>query len=182
MKIYTKKGDTGETSLFGGSRISKHDIRIDAYGSVDELNSHIGLIRDLLNEAEIKDSLKTIQSFLFVIGASLATDPTKKNIKTPSLEDSEIEYLELLIDKYEDTLPEMKSFILPGGTTTSSQCHIARTICRRAERATTHLSSISTINPIVISYLNRLSDYLFVLARKVCLEEGGEEIPWIPKK
>lgn len=182
MKIYTKKGDTGETSLFGGSRISKHDIRIEAYGTVDELNSHIGLIRDILNDYEIKKSLKKIQSFLFVIGASLATDPIKKNIKTPNLEKSEIEYLELLIDKYENKLPEMKSFILPGGTTTSSQCHIARTICRRAERATTHLSSTSTINPIAMSYLNRLSDYLFVLARKVCLEEGGEEIPWLPKK
>ena len=182
MKIYTKKGDTGETSLFGGSRISKHDIRIEAYGSVDEVNSHIGLIRDLLNNKELKDSLKRIQSFLFVIGASLATDPTKKNMKTPNLEKSEIEYLELLIDKYETELPEMKSFILPGGTINSSQCHIARTICRRAERAATNLSSVSTINPIALSYLNRLSDYLFVLARKVCLEEGGEEIPWLPKK
>ena len=182
MKIYTKKGDSGKTSLFGGKRVDKHDIQIEAYGTVDELNSHIGLLHSLLNHPETKETLNRIQAFLFVIGSTLATDPGKKNLTLPPLETEEVVFLENQIDKCENTLPEMKSFILPGGTANASHCQIARTICRRAERATTKFAAISDLNPMAITYLNRLSDYLFVLARKTCIEEGGKEIPWIAKK
>jgi cob(I)alamin adenosyltransferase len=182
MKIYTKKGDRGETSLFGGKRVVKHDIQIEAYGTVDELNSHIGLLRSLIKNKEAITALKRVQAYLFVIGSTLAADADKKNLKLPALNSEEATFLETQIDKCESNLPAMTSFILPGGTTNASHCHIARTICRRAERATTKFAASSDLEPIVLTYLNRLSDYLFILARQTCIEERGEETPWLPKK
>ena len=182
MKIYTKKGDRGETSLFGGKRVAKHDIQIEAYGTVDELNSHIGLLHSLIENKETRAALKRVQAYLFVIGSTLAADADKKNLKVPALNSEEAAFLETQIDKCVSNLPAMKSFILPGGTTNASHCHIARTICRRAERATAKFAASSDLEPIVLAYLNRLSDYLFILARQTCIEEGGKETPWLPKK
>ncbi len=182
MKIYTKKGDTGQTSLLGGTRVSKSHIRIEAYGTVDELNSHIGLIRDSQNDDDINTSLINIQNCLFTVGSILASDPNKAKAKIPDLVESDVEYLEIEIDKMNETLPDLKNFILPGGNIVSSYCHIARTACRRAERITIGLSETSDVNPITIVYLNRLSDYFFVLSRKVLADLGGKEIPWTPRQ
>src|SRR5260221_136296 len=165
MKIYTKKGDTGTTQLIGGTRVAKHHIRIEAYGTVDELNSFIGLVRDQQIATHYKDILGDIQDRLFTIGASLASDPEKSNMKIPDLKEDDVGMLEKEIDTMNDSLPELKSFILPGGHTTVSFCHLARCVCRRAERAATLLSETDFVEPMVIKYLNRLSDYLFVLAR-----------------
>lgn len=182
MKIYTKTGDKGETSLFGGKRIPKYDLRIQAYGTSDELNSFIGLIKDQEIEKSYKNLLLKIQNNIFTIGATLAADPEKPKLKKPDLTESDIEELELEIDRMNESLPEMTHFILPGGHTTVSYCHIARCVCRRCERLTIELSTVSNIDPLVIQYLNRLSDYLFVLGRKVSQDLEVEEIRWIPKK
>ena len=181
MKIYTKKGDAGQTSLLGGTRVSKSHIRIEAYGTVDELNSHIGLIRDSQKDNRINDSLINVQNCLFTVGSILASDPDKAKAKIPDLAETDVEYLEKEIDRMNETLPELKNFILPGGNIVSSYCHIARTACRRAERITISLSEVSEVDPITIVYLNRLSDYLFILSRKVLADLGGTEIPWTPK-
>jgi cob(I)alamin adenosyltransferase len=178
MKIYTKTGDKGQTSLIGGTRVPKHHMRIEAYGTVDELNSYIGLIRDQPMDEHSKKMLIEIQDRLFTIGSILASDPEKSKAKIPDLNEADITLLENEMDKMNETLPEMRSFVLPGGHTTVSYCHIARCVCRRAERLTIHLSENSAVLDIVIKYLNRLSDYLFVLSRKFTQDLNAEEIPW----
>jgi cob(I)alamin adenosyltransferase len=178
MKIYTKTGDKGQTSLIGGTRVPKHNMRIEAYGTVDELNSYIGLIRDQPMDEHSKKILIEIQDRLFTIGSILASDPEKSKMKIPDLLEEDITLLENEIDKMNETLPEMRSFVLPGGHTTVSFCHIARCVCRRAERLTIHLSENSAVPDLVIKYLNRLSDYIFVLSRKFTQDLKAQEIPW----
>ncbi len=189
MKIYTKTGDTGTTALFGGTRVPKDHIRIESYGTVDELNSHIGLIRDQEIETHHKEILIEIQDRLFTIGAILATPPekeVKKNgelrLKKLGIIDSDIELLEKEMDAMEDALPPMTHFILPGGHTTVSYCHIARCVCRRAERLAVHLDHNEPVAENAIKYLNRLSDYLFVLARKLSQDLNAVEVKWVPRK
>lgn len=181
MKIYTKTGDKGQTSLIGGTRVPKHHLRIEAYGTVDELNSWIGLIRDQDISSDPKSCLKEIQDRLFTIGSSLASDPEKSRMKIPDLKEEDVSHLENEIDKMNGELPELKSFILPGGNSTVSYCHIARCVCRRAERLATHLARESFVAELVIIYLNRLSDYLFVLARFVGKRLNAPEIQWKPR-
>jgi cob(I)alamin adenosyltransferase len=189
MKIYTKTGDKGTTALFGGTRVPKHHIRIDSYGTVDELNSHIGLIRDQnINELH-KKVLIRIQDRLFTVGAILATDPEKATLKNgkerlniPKITSEDIELLEKEMDRMNETLPQMTHFVLPGGHTTVSYCHIARCVCRRAERLATALYELDPFLPETLQYLNRLSDYLFVLARKLSHDLQAEEVKWIPEK
>jgi cob(I)alamin adenosyltransferase len=178
MKIYTKTGDKGQTSLIGGTRVPKHNMRIEAYGTVDELNSYIGLIRDQPMDEHSKKMLIEIQDRLFTIGSMLASDPEKSKMKIPDLLEEDITLLENEMDKMNETLPEMRSFVLPGGHTTVSFCHIARCVCRRAERLTIHLSENSAVPDLVIKYLNRLSDYIFVLSRKFTQDLKAQEIPW----
>lgn len=189
MKVYTKTGDTGTTALFGGTRVPKHHIRIESYGTVDELNSHIGLIRDQDINFVYKNNLAEIQNKLFTVGAILATPPDKEVLKNgkerlniPKISEKEIEFLELAIDFMEQSLPQMTHFVLPGGHTTVSYCHIARCVCRRAERLAVHLNEIEPIDFYVLKYLNRLSDYLFVLARKLSQDLNANEVQWIPEK
>ena len=189
MKIYTKTGDLGTTALFGGTRVPKDHIRIESYGTVDELNSYIGLIRDQQIDRHFKQVLIEIQDRLFTVGAVLATPPEKEVKKNGELRlqnlgiiDSDIEFLENEIDSMEDSLAPMTHFVLPGGHTAVSFCHIARCVCRRAERLAVHLNHNEPINENTIKYLNRLSDYLFVLARKLTSDLKGEEIKWIPRK
>lgn len=189
MKIYTKTGDKGTTALFGGTRVPKHHIRIESYGTVDELNSHIGLIRDQAIDSHYKTVLAEIQDRLFTVGAILATPPEKELLKNgqPRLQNlgliqTDIEFLENEIDSMEKSLPPMTHFVLPGGHTTVSYCHIARCVCRRAERLATHLHEVEPTDEHVLIYLNRLSDYLFVLARKLSFDLKAEEVKWIPRK
>lgn len=180
MKIYTKTGDKGITSLYGGKRVSKGALRIETYGTVDELNSWIGLVRDQeVNRTRI-DILTTIQKKLFVVGSILAADPEKTKIKIPALLEEDVIALESEIDKMEESLEPMRYFILPGGHQSVSFCHITRTVCRRAERSVIRLYEDEKIEPLVIMYLNRLSDYLFVLARKMGEELKTKETPWMP--
>jgi len=181
MKIYTKKGDKGETGLIGGTRVPKHSLRIESYGTVDELNSYIGLIRDQEIDNEYKLQLIEIQDRLFTIGSSLASDPEKSSMKIPDLLDTDCKELENWMDKMEEKLPEMKHFVLPGGHTTVSYCHIARCVCRRGERIIVDLNTSQFVAPIVLQYMNRLSDYLFVLGRKLTLDLGALEQPWKPR-
>lgn len=181
MKIYTKKGDKGTTSLIGGTKVPKHHIRIEAYGTVDELNSWIGLIRDQQIEIHYKEILAEIQDRLFTMGSSLASDPKKSKMKIPDLKEEDVQTLELEMDTMDTKLPEMKSFVLPGGHTTVSYCHIARCVCRRAERLVTHLAENDFVDPLVIKYLNRLSDFLFVLSRQLTAYLQAKEIPWKPR-
>lgn len=178
MKIYTKTGDKGSTSLFGGKRVSKADIRIDAYGTVDELNSWIGVVRDQEVNVSRQDILLGIQDRLFTIGSSLATEPGNTKVKIPSLAEDDILTLEKEIDSMEALLPPLKSFILPGGHPSVSFTHVARTTCRRAERIVISLNQDEAVDPLIIKYLNRLSDYLFVLARKMAHELRADETPW----
>jgi len=189
MKIYTKTGDQGNTGLIGGTRVPKHHIRIECYGTVDELNSYIGLLRDQDMNAHYKSVLTTIQNNLFTLGAMLATDPEKAVLKSGKdrldiecIEETDIQLLEQEMDTMDAVLAPMTHFILPGGHQTVSFCHITRCICRRAERLATALHDISPVDPLVLVYLNRLSDYFFVLARKLSLDLRAEEVPWIAKK
>lgn len=179
-KIYTKTGDDGTTGLFGGARLPKDDIRIEAYGTVDELNSVIGWLASMLTEEDIKAFLQQVQSRLFTIGSNLASDPSKEMI-TPDLIDQDIADIEQYIDQYQSELPELKHFILPGGTSESSAAHIARTVCRRAERCVVSLARTSAVDAIILLYLNRLSDYFFVLARYLGYQSGTDEIKWMPR-
>lgn len=181
MKIYTKSGDQGLTSLIGGIRVPKHDLRIESYGTVDELNSYIGMIRDFEIDQIHKDILGEVQDRLFTIGASLASDPEKSRMKIPDLHMSDIVLLEKQIDQMNEVLPELKHFVLPGGSQVISFCHIARCVCRRAERIVVHLKSESFVEEKVVIYLNRLSDYLFVLARKLCFDMDIPENQWNPR-
>ena len=189
MKIYTKTGDKGTTALFGGTRVPKHHIRIESYGTVDELNSHIGVIRDQDIDTWAKDILVIIQDKLFTVGAILATDPEKATLKSgkdrlniPKISSEDIELLEQEMDKMNLELPEMTHFVLPGGHQTVSFCHIARCVCRRAERLASALNDLEPFHPETLTYLNRLSDYLFVLARKLSKDLQADEVKWIPKK
>ena len=181
MKIYTKTGDKGTTALFGGKRVSKADLRIDTYGTVDELNSYIGLVRDQPVNASRKNVLVEIQDRLFTIGSILATEPGNTKVKVPSLSESDITLLEKEIDTMDAQLPPMKSFVLPGGHQSVSFCHVARTVCRRAERLVIALDAEEKVDGLVVQYLNRLSDYLFMLSRKMTAELGAEETPWKPR-
>ncbi len=181
MKIYTKTGDQGTTALFGGKRVSKADLRIDTYGTVDELNSWIGLLRDQDVNTKRNHFLIEIQDRLFTIGSILATEPGNTKVKIPSLLLDDVQALEKAIDAMDAELPPMKSFILPGGNQSVSFCHITRTVCRRAERLVIALNNHEAVDGLVIQYLNRLSDYLFVLARKMALELNVQDTPWKPK-
>lgn len=183
IKIYTKTGDKGKTSLIGGTKVPKSHIRIESYGTVDELNSHIGFCADQLSDAESKAMLKEIQDRLFTIGSSLACDPDKEPLmKMPDLKKEDIELLEQAIDKMNAVLPVMKSFILPGGHTAVSSLHITRCVCRRAERICVHMQEEQMfIEPLVIQYINRLSDYLFMLARYTGHLLNAPEIAWKPR-
>ncbi len=185
MKIYTKTGDKGTTSLIGGTRVPKHDLRIESYGTIDELNSFIGLLRDKIPHKEIENNLIKIQNELFNLGAFLSLDPEKNKLANgkdrlniPPISDELIESLEKQIDLMNEQLPPMTHFILPGGHEIVSTCHICRTIARRAERRVTALSEFSFVEDNWIKYLNRLSDYLFVLARKLSNDLKVEEIKW----
>lgn len=179
MKIYTKTGDDGTTGLFGGRRVSKANLRIDAYGTVDELNAYIGLLRDLDVNNIRREVLLQIQNTLFVIGAMLATEPGNTKVSIPSLQPDDITLLEREIDTMESQLDPLRAFILPGGHTSVSYGHIARTVCRRAERIAIALNDEEkNVSELVIQYLNRLSDYLFVLCRKMGKELGVEEVEW----
>ena len=183
MKIYTKTGDQGNTLLFDGQRVPKHHQRIEAYGTLDELNAYIGLLMAQGIAQAYKKQLGAIQNELFVLGAQLANpqdESAKRSRKTPAIEPQHISALETAIDEMNAELPPMTHFILPGGHTIVSYCHIARTICRRAERRATLLAENHSVPPLVIQYINRLSDYLFVLARKLTLDLGVEEIKWEP--
>ncbi|UJH66862.1 cob(I)yrinic acid a,c-diamide adenosyltransferase [Allomuricauda sp. SCSIO 65647] len=183
MKIYTKTGDKATTSLFGGTRVSKHHIRIESYGNIDELNSWLGLVRDQEIDERSKEVLVTIQDKLFTIGAILATEPKKnKRLKIPRIDSTDIEYLEQEIDMMNESLPEMTHFILPGGHATVSYCHIARTVCRRAERVISLLHENEPVSDKLLMYINRLSDFLFVLARKLSAQLQADEVKWIPEK
>lgn len=182
MKIYTKTGDDGTTGLFGGARVPKHHIRIESYGTVDELNSYIGLVRHREIDSKAQEVLGEVQDRLFTLGSILASDPSKSNLKTPDLNEADIELLEKEMDRMNEELPEMRFFVLPGGNDTVSFCHIARCVCRRAERLVTLLNEKETIEPLVGKYLNRLSDYLFVLSRKITQDCKLEETPWSPRK
>ena len=181
MKVYTKKGDKGTTQLIGGTRIPKNSLRIEAYGTIDELNSYIGLIRDQEINKKHKIQLIEIQDRLFTIGSLLATDPSKNKMKLPELEESDITNLENWIDQMDEVLEPMKSFVLPGGHTTVSFTQITRCVCRRGERIVTELSIVDEVNPAVLAYINRLSDYLFVLGRKFTKDLNAEEQPWKPR-
>lgn len=181
MKIYTKTGDEGKTSLFGGTRVSKANHRIETYGTVDELNSHLGMLRDQEVNKGRQEILKNIQQNLFVIGSQLATEKKDPKYNLPELPDDAPGYLEREMDQMNETIPPMKNFILPGGHPSVSQCHITRCVCRRAERLTVLLAEHEEIDKNILIYLNRLSDYLFVLARKIAHELGVEETPWKPQ-
>ncbi|AMP97594.1 ATP/cobalamin adenosyltransferase [Pedobacter cryoconitis] len=181
MKIYTKTGDKGETSLIGGTRVPKFHLRIECYGTVDELNSYVGLIQCQEIDIHAKQILKEIQDRLFTIGASLAADPEKSRMKIPDLNLTDITLLETEMDEMNEILPELKHFVLPGGNTVVSYCHIARCICRRAERLTVHLAMDSFVDDKVTIYLNRLSDYLFVLSRKLAFDDKTDESIWLPR-
>jgi len=180
MKIYTKTGDDGTTMLFGGGRVPKYHLRIEAYGTVDELNSFVGQIRDQDIEATDKEILQTIQEKLFTLGSMLAANPEKKNVSVPKINEADCTLLEEAIDAMEVDLPPLTSFVLPGGHPVASYCHLARSICRRAERRTIELAinEEGTVPEIIVQYLNRLSDYLFVLSRKMVYYFKGTEIEW----
>lgn len=186
MRIYTRSGDKGTTALLGGTRVPKYHIRIDTYGTVDELNANLGMLRSLDIALEHKAKLEEIQTNLFTMCTQLATDPEKSKNKDGTdrwqiakLEKKHVDSLETAIDEMNEALPPLRHFLLPGGHIAVSWCHISRTVCRRAERLATALHSEEPFDEVLLKYLNRLSDYLFVLARKLSDELGVEETPWI---
>ena len=181
FKIYTKTGDKGLTSLIGGTRLPKQHLRIEAYGTIDELNSHIGLLRDVIEDERTNELLVSIQDRLFTIGSHLAADSSHSKMKLPELYEADILALEQAIDLINETVPEMRSFILPGGHVFVSYCHIARCVCRRAERSVLRLSEHDPVEEIYPKYLNRLSDYLFMLSRWLTQQLKAKEIPWKAK-
>lgn len=183
MKIYTKTGDKGKTSLIGGTKVLKSHARIESYGTVDELNSNIGLCRDLITDKDIRDLLKEIQDRLFTIGSALACDPEKEpKLKIPDLKETDVSFLEDAMDKMDSELPPLQYFIMPGGHPTVSHLHISRCVCRRAERLVVDLLiSNEDQDNLIIKYINRLSDYLFVLARYMAKKLNAEEVSWKPR-
>ena len=182
FRIYTKTGDTGETGLFGGSRVPKSHARVEAYGTVDELNSFIGLLHDSLDDEPVRELLRQIQHRLFSIGATLATDPSGEYASPTDLREADLKRLEDAMDQMDEHLPELKNFILPGGYPPVSLCHICRTVCRRAARLVVALHAYDPVEPLVLQYLTRLSDYFFVLARHIGHRAGAEEIIWKARK
>lgn len=180
FKIYTKTGDKGSTSLIGGVRVSKSHIRIESYGTVDELNSFLGMVNDMAGSEKINDWLREIQDRLFTVGSMLATNPDKEvKMKLPDVHDEDVTWLEQRIDEMNEVLPEQRSFILPGGQLAASTCHVARCVCRRAERLCVSMVEQQEFVPdLIIRYLNRLSDFLFVLARYISHINGKEDVPW----
>lgn len=180
FKIYTKTGDKGLTSLIGGVRVPKSNIRIESYGTVDELNSYLGMVSDMAGNINISAWLREIQDRLFTIGSVLATSPDKEvKMKLPDVHDEDVQWLEQRIDEMNESLPEMRSFILPGGHVAASTAHVARCVCRRAERICVDMQQHEEEVPeLIVQYLNRLSDFLFVLARYIQHVNGAEEIPW----
>ncbi len=179
FKVYTKTGDSGNTDLIGGTRVPKHHLRLEAYGTIDELNAHIGLIRSYEIEAKSRDVMLKIQNKLFSIGSLLATDDAKSDLKEKLIIiEDDILLLEQEMDRMDKDLPELNSFVLPGGHLFNAHCHIARTVCRRAERRVNQLAIVIDVSPLLLKYVNRLSDYLFVLSRKVLIDMGKEEIRW----
>ncbi|MEZ5174400.1 MAG: cob(I)yrinic acid a,c-diamide adenosyltransferase [Bacteroidia bacterium] len=181
MKIYTKTGDTGKTGLLGGSRVPKHHLRIESYGTLDELNSFLGLLRDQGLQPDATSQILEIQDRLFTLGSLLASEPGKSKVKIPLIDENDVLFLEKAIDSMNEELPEMRNFILPGGHQAVSVCHIARCVCRRAERIIVHLSEESEVPAVVLEYMNRLSDYLFVLSRKLTKDFSANETPWKPR-
>jgi cob(I)alamin adenosyltransferase len=181
MKIYTKKGDSGTTGLIGGTRVLKSSLRIESYGTIDELNSYIGVVRDQGIDIKYIEQLIEIQDRLFTIGSSLASDPEKSNMKIPDLKSDDISLLENWMDDMDAELPEMKFFVLPGGHQAVSFCHVARCVCRRSERLIVDLSQHEFVAELVTAYINRLSDYLFVLSRKIAQDLNVNEQPWKPR-
>jgi len=182
MKIYTKTGDQGKTSLLGGSRVAKYHLRIEAYGTVDELNSQIGLVRSFGLNGGTEAKLIAIQEQLFTAGSQLASEPGERKFPIPELKDADVKFLENSIDEMQDELPPMKNFVLPGGSPEVGHAHVARCVCRRAERIVLHLKDESDVDDPIPVYLNRLSDFLFVLSRKLAKDGGVKETPWIPNK
>lgn len=181
FKVYTKTGDSGTTGLIGGTRVPKYHLRLEAYGTVDELNSYIGLIASSNIDSHSRDVLVIIQNKLFMIGSHLATDDSKSDLKTKLvLSDEDVKLLEQEMDNMDKQLPELNNFVLPGGHPLNGFCHIARTVCRRSERRVIQLTQEVDISPILIKYLNRLSDYLFMLSRKVLKDFKTDEIKWRP--
>lgn len=183
FKIYTKTGDAGKTSLIGGTKVAKSHIRIESYGTIDELNSYIGVVSDYLSDEHSKTILKEIQDRLFTVGSSLACDPEKEPLmKLPDLKETDVDLLETEMDRMNEVLPAMKNFILPGGHVAVSTAHVARCVCRRAERICVAMQEAEMfIDPLVIKYINRLSDYLFVLSRYIGHLLNVEEIAWKPR-
>jgi cob(I)alamin adenosyltransferase len=181
MKIYTKKGDAGETSLLGGTRVPKHHLRIEAYGTLDELNSWMGLLKDQPLATAYRDLLKEIQDNLFTLGSHLAADPDANRMRLPEIGPGAVETLERSIDEMELSLPQLQNFVLPGGHPANSTAHVARCVCRRAERLVVHLHEASPQPAVALQYLNRLSDWLFTFAREMSRLAGAEETPWTPR-
>jgi len=181
MKIYTKSGDKGTTALLGGTRVPKNHIRIETYGTIDELNSYMGYIACAVLETKSQETIKLIQDRLFTIGSHLATDPSKTNVKVPDLFEHDIILLETEMDRLNETLPELKFFILPGGNKDAAFTHIARCVCRRAERLINELHQHEPVEELILKYVNRLSDYLFMMARWIAQEQNSEEIKWMPR-
>ena len=180
MKIYTKKGDKGETGILGGTRLPKHHLRIEAYRTVDELNSFVGVLRDHVPANKSSDLIR-VQEELFTIGSNLASDPVKNRMELPMISQDDILRLEDQMDQMDESLPEMKSFVLPGGHPSVSSAHVCRCVCRRAERLCVALDENDPVNELILQYLNRLSDYFFVLSRKLTQEFEVDEIPWKPR-
>ncbi len=178
MKIYTRTGDDGSTGLFGGPRVRKDSLRVEAYGDVDELNSALGVAREELKADDLRALVDALQSELFTVGAELATPDTSRNVPRVAL--AQVERMEREIDRLEAELPEMHNFILPGGSRAGAALHLCRTICRRAERKVVQLAAQEPVTAETLAYLNRLSDLLFVMARAANLRAGGQEIPWKP--
>lgn len=179
--VYTRKGDHGTTSLVGGERVPKHDLRVETYGTLDELSAYIGLLRDSIGNKTLQGELLQVLNDLFIIESLIAALGTATIKQLPSLSSHRVEELEMVIDTMEKQLPPLKFFVLPGGNQSASFCHIARTICRRAERRCAKLNEIYPLDPLWLSFLNRLSDYLFLLARRLVIEDGKQELFWQPK-
>ena len=183
IKLYTKTGDKGQTSLLGGKKVSKSDLRIEAYGNVDELNSFIGLLKDQREvEKSLKDQLYLIQEHLFTIGSILATEDDFKGFELPKITTKHVSEIEKWIDMHESAVPPLKNFILPGGHQCVSLSHVCRTICRRSERSIIALSNTSVIDPLILQFINRLSDYFFIFARVLSARLQVEEIAWRPAR
>ena len=178
MKIYTKKGDSGHTSLIDGQIVNKHNLSVDAYGTVDELNSFLGLLKDYIKDETIKDILNNIQPKLFSIGSILASGKNQDILEKVKIEKKDVKYLESHIDSMNNELPELKNFIIPGGHKISSYSHVCRSICRRAERRISELNNEQSVDPIILSYINRLSDFFFVLSRYLMYSDKIEETRW----